>query len=78
MNFFFWQYVVCLSQAAYEDHLTYEAGTQFAADELGRVFGLEDREMTTDNPFIALKKLLSDGSFYYSLDFNLTHRMQNR
>ncbi|RJE23279.1 hypothetical protein PHISCL_04394 [Aspergillus sclerotialis] len=68
----------CLTRAAYEDQLTYEADTQFAADELSRVFGFEDRELTTDHPFIALKKLLSDGSFYYSLDFNLTDRVQNR
>jgi len=32
----------------------------------------------TDHPFLALKKLLGDGSFYYSLNFDLTDRLQNR
>lgn len=38
----------------------------------------EGKEVATDHPFLALKKLLGDGSFYYSLDFNLTDRLQDR
>jgi hypothetical protein len=34
--------------------------------------------MVTDHPFLALKRLLGDGSFYYSLDFNLTDHLQDR
>ncbi|KAL1959266.1 hypothetical protein VTO42DRAFT_2453 [Malbranchea cinnamomea] len=38
----------------------------------------EGRDFVAENPFLALKKLLSDGSFYYSTDFNLTNRLQER
>jgi hypothetical protein len=65
----------CLNRAEYEYGLDYETGSQFAAEE--RAVG-EGKEVVTDHPFLALKKLLGDGSFYYSLDFNLTDRLQNR
>ncbi|KAK2750115.1 inositol polyphosphate 5-phosphatase [Myotisia sp. PD_48] len=35
-------------------------------------------DIAPENPSAALKKLLDDGSFYYSLDFNLTNRLQDR
>ncbi|KAJ5674856.1 uncharacterized protein N7477_004790 [Penicillium maclennaniae] len=65
----------CLNRPEYEYGLDYETGSQFAAEE--RAVG-EGKEVVTDHPFLALKKLLGDGSFYYSLDFNLTDRLQNR
>lgn len=65
----------CLNRAEYEYGLDYETGSQFAAEERP---GVDGREMMTDHPFLALKKLLGDGSFYYSLDFNLTDRLQDR
>ena len=39
---------------------------------------LESRDPTVEHPCLALKKLLGAGSFYYSLDFDLTNRMQDR
>ncbi|KAI9777652.1 MAG: inositol polyphosphate 5-phosphatase [Peltula sp. TS41687] len=36
------------------------------------------RETTVEHPCAALKKLLSGGSFYYSSDFDLTNRLQDR
>lgn len=69
---------VCLSNASYESLLSEESEGQYPTDELTRVLGLEDREGPTDHPFLALKKLLSDGSFYYSLDFDITQRLQDR
>lgn len=33
---------------------------------------------TTEHPCVDLKKLLSGGSFYYSVDFDLTNRLQDR
>lgn len=65
----------CLNRPEY-DGLDYEA--EFATDEYSHATapGVEDREF--DYPFLALKKLLSDGSFYYSRDFNLTDRLQDR
>lgn len=47
--------------------MDYEANAQFAAED-----------QVAEHPFLALKKLLGDGSFYYSLDFNLTDRLQDR
>jgi len=34
--------------------------------------------MQTEHPCLALKKLLSGGTFYYSADFDLTRRLQDR
>ncbi|KAF7134075.1 hypothetical protein CNMCM5793_005704 [Aspergillus hiratsukae] len=65
----------CLNHSSYEDGLYYESESEFAVEELSRG---ENKEIVTDHPFLALKKLLSDGSFYYSLDFDLTDRLQNR
>ncbi|KAF3481739.1 SacI domain and endonuclease/exonuclease/phosphatase family protein [Arthroderma uncinatum] len=35
-------------------------------------------DVAPENPSLALKKLLDDGSFFYSSDFNLTERIQDR
>jgi len=67
----------CLNRAEYDYGIDYESGSQFAAEDLGRG-GSEGKDVVTDHPFLALKKLLGDGSFYYSLDFNLTDRLQDR
>ncbi|KAF7585948.1 inositol polyphosphate 5-phosphatase [Aspergillus hancockii] len=69
---------VCLSHSDYEYGLEYESESSFAAEEFNRGPGFENKEMVTDHPFLALKKLLCDGSFYYSLTFNLTDRLQDR
>jgi hypothetical protein len=55
--------------------LDYETGSHFAAEDR---LGADGKDVVTDHPFLALKKLLGDGSFYYSLDFNLTDRLQDR
>lgn len=55
--------------------MDYETSAQFAVEERT---GAEAKDVVTDHPFLALKKLLGDGSFYYSLDFNLTDRLQDR
>ncbi|KAJ5555458.1 hypothetical protein N7461_003928 [Penicillium sp. DV-2018c] len=65
----------CLNSSEYEYGLDYEGGSQFAAEERP---GTDGKDVVTDHPFLALKKLLGDGSFYYSLDFNLTDRLQDR
>lgn len=66
----------CLNSSDYEHHgMNYETSSQFALEERA---GAEGREIVTEHPFLALKKLLGDGSFYYSLDFNLTDRLQDR
>ncbi|PGH06584.1 hypothetical protein AJ80_08143 [Polytolypa hystricis UAMH7299] len=70
----------CLNCSDYDTELNYEFRTSqgFDIDDDGYGNGYEGRETKTDNPFVALKKLLDDGSFYYSADFNLTHRLQDR
>lgn len=67
----------CVNRSEYEYGTDYESHSQFAVDESDRS-GVERREIITDHPFLALKKLLSDGTFYYSVDFNLTDRLQDR
>lgn len=44
--------------------------------EQGQVLGRRDPPV--EHPCLALKKLLSGGSFYYSADFDLTSRLQDR
>ncbi|PWY77149.1 SacI domain and endonuclease/exonuclease/phosphatase family protein [Aspergillus sclerotioniger CBS 115572] len=68
----------CLNHSKYEERLDYESESSFAAEDFDHDFSFESRELNSDLPFLALKKLLSDGSFYYSLDFNLTDRLQDR
>ena len=36
------------------------------------------RDVILEHPCMALRKLLSGGSFYYSIDFDLTSRLQER
>ncbi|PYH97010.1 DNase I-like protein [Aspergillus ellipticus CBS 707.79] len=68
----------CLNHSKYEDTLDPETESLLAGEEFGHEMNFESREQNFDIPFLALKKLLSDGSFYYSLDFNLTDRLQDR
>lgn len=38
----------------------------------------EEQPIGLEHPCLALKKLISDGTFYYSGDFDLTSRLQDR
>lgn len=42
------------------------------------VYGADTLEEACEHPCIDLKKILSDGTFYYSVNFDLTSRLQNR
>ncbi|KAL4955062.1 SacI homology domain-containing protein [Aspergillus filifer] len=68
----------CLNRSEYETNIYHDTETQFAAEDSSSATGHGTRPGLTENPFLALKKLLNDGSFYYSLDFNLTDRLQDR
>ncbi|PGH32307.1 hypothetical protein GX50_04902 [[Emmonsia] crescens] len=70
----------CLNRSDYDNDLDYESRSTFAypTDDGDYGTGYESREVITENPFLPLKKLLGDGSFYYSVDFNLTDRLQDR
>jgi hypothetical protein len=68
----------CLNRSHYENGDEYQSTTRFATEEINQDSVYDSRDVVTDHPFLALKRLLNDGSFYYSLDFNLTDRLQNR
>ena len=75
----------CLSSANYDDVVPLDqidsdvsdsgsaSGTQ---SPYGQSLGRRDAPM--EHPCHSLRKLLSNGSFYYSTDFDLTNRLQDR
>jgi hypothetical protein len=67
----------CLNRADYATGFDHEVASR-PAEEFNYSALFEGRDAVADHPSLGLKKLLSDGSFYYSLDFNLTDRLQNR
>lgn len=69
----------CLNRGDY-DHMLNDQVNPFPTDGLdadGRDYG-NYREPAVEHPCMAIKKLLSGGSFYYSVDFDLTKRLQDR
>lgn len=69
----------CLNRAEY-DHLLNDQVNPFPTDGLdadGHDYS-RHQEPLLEHPCMALKKLLSGGSFYYSADFDLTKRLQDR
>ncbi|EGD85428.1 hypothetical protein H112_06330 [Trichophyton rubrum D6] len=64
----------CLNRSDYD--LVQDPESDMYNSPSGR--GYQGYESPAENPSLALKKLLSDGSFYYSSDFNLTERIQDR
>jgi hypothetical protein len=53
-------------------------GQEFTNDEFEYGSGFDTGETLAEHPFHALQKLLSGGNFYYSVDFDLTRRLQDR
>ncbi|PIA90510.1 Inositol-1,4,5-trisphosphate 5-phosphatase 1 [Cercospora beticola] len=69
----------CLNSSQY-DHLLHDQVNPFPTDHLD-ADGFDHgghREPLLEHPCMALKKLLSGGTFYYSADFDLTKRIQDR
>ncbi|KAF7548254.1 hypothetical protein G7046_g8737 [Stylonectria norvegica] len=73
----------CLSSADYDDVVPLETPDLDAADDAhgqsnpyGQ--GLKGREVAVEHPCHGLRNILSNGSFYYSTDFDLTNRVQDR
>ncbi|TKA27759.1 hypothetical protein B0A50_04860 [Salinomyces thailandicus] len=69
----------CLNRTDY-DYMLSDQVNPFPTDSLdadGQEYG-GHREPIMEHPCLALKKLLSGGSFYYSADFDLTKRLQDR
>ncbi|KAL5405861.1 hypothetical protein PMIN03_008177 [Paraphaeosphaeria minitans] len=72
----------CLNSASYDALLNDEVNpypTDTVDDEGFEMgFGRGKSENPLEHPCLALKKLLSSGTFYYSSDFDLTRRLQER
>lgn len=66
----------CLNSEEYDDIVL----NREDPDSDGPVYGqnLDRREVPIEHPCQDLQKLLSNGTFYYSTDFDLTNRMQDR
>ena len=72
----------CLNRTDYDGILNDEINP-YPTDNVGEDgfdygFGGGRREQGLEHPCLALKKLLSSGTFYYSADFDLTSRLQDR
>ncbi|KAF2454963.1 SacI homology domain-containing protein [Lineolata rhizophorae] len=72
----------CLSSTQY-DHVLNDQINPYPTDyvdEEGFDYGYNEgrKDGSLEHPCLALKKLLSSGTFYYSADFDLTRRLQDR
>lgn len=72
----------CLNRSDYDhthgDLSNPYPGQSFESDGIDYGGGFDQADNTAEHPFHALKKLLSGGNFYYSVDFDLTRRLQDR
>ncbi|KAF1845724.1 uncharacterized protein K460DRAFT_355505 [Cucurbitaria berberidis CBS 394.84] len=72
----------CLTSSSYDTLLNDEVNpypTDTIDDEGYEMgFGGRKEQSPLEHPCLALKKLLSSGTFYYSSDFDLTRRLQDR
>ncbi|EHY51917.1 Inositol-1,4,5-trisphosphate 5-phosphatase 1 [Exophiala dermatitidis] len=72
----------CLNRAdydhAYGPYPNPYPGQTFQSDDVDYGGGYDQSDSSAEHPFHALKKLLSNGHFYYSVDFDLTRRLQDR
>jgi hypothetical protein len=72
----------CLNSSSYDTLLNDEVNpypTDTIDDEGYEMgFGKGKSENPMEHPCLALKKLLSSGTFYYSSEFDLTRRLQDR
>ena len=69
----------CINKSDY-DYLVLDRINNFPTDNLDED-GFDQyhaRDPTMEHPCLALRKLLSGGTFYYSADFDLTRRLQDR
>jgi hypothetical protein len=73
----------CLSSADYDDVVPLESLDPEFSDSASVQSapygqGLGRREVAMEHPCHELRNLLSNGTFYYSTDFDLTNRLQDR
>jgi hypothetical protein len=67
----------CLNSSDY-DHIFSDNLDPYAQEGQEYGQGYTRREPLLEHPSTEIKKLLSNGSFYYSTDFDLTNRLQDR
>jgi len=67
----------CLNKSEY-DRLQYDPHNAYSVDGADENGDLGRRDPTLEHPCTAIQKLLSDGSFYFSADFDITSRLQDR
>lgn len=72
----------CLSSTKYDDVVSdgsningYDRNEE---DDYSYGHNLSQRDTPIEHPCVDLTKMLSNGSFYYSTDFDLTNRLQDR
>ena len=71
----------CLSSSKYDDVIsdgTYSNGPDRNGEDDYYGHNLSERDTPIEHPCVDLTKMLSNGSFYYSSDFDLTNRLQDR
>ncbi|KYK55391.1 SacI domain and endonuclease/exonuclease/phosphatase [Drechmeria coniospora] len=70
----------CLSSAEYDDVVPLDVAEPAFPDTANSPYGqgLGRRDVLIEHPCHDLQKLLSNGSFYYSTDFDVTNRLQDR
>ncbi|KAI1459076.1 SacI homology domain-containing protein [Annulohypoxylon moriforme] len=69
----------CLNSSEYDNIIslnTYDSDLSDSAPPYGQSLGRREGEI--ESPYHELRGLLSNGSFYYSTDFDLTNRLQDR
>ncbi|KAG0638498.1 hypothetical protein HOY80DRAFT_1047482 [Tuber brumale] len=67
----------CLNRADFDDFLDSDVNP-YPVDPDGWDQGRSQPHAGVEHPCLSLKKLLSGGTFYYSRDFDLTNRLQDR
>ena len=72
----------CLNRSDYDHGYGQEPNPYhsqgFMPDDIDYGGGLDQSEITAEHSFHALQKLLNGGNFYYSVNFDLTSRLQDR
>lgn len=66
----------CLNTSDYDHVVSLNPSENEYSDSYGQNLGRREGEI--EYPYQELQKLLSNGSFYYSTDFDLTNRLQDR
>jgi synaptojanin len=72
----------CLNRSEYEHGHGQEPhpyhSQESTSDDIDYGGGPDQTDITAEHPFHALQKLLNSGNFYYSVNFDLTSRLQDR